>query len=90
MEAEIARECSAIRELGFEHLLLVTGEHQAKVGMDYFRRHLPAIRRQFSSLQMEVQPLSQENYAELKTLGIDGREWFIRKLTMRQSMHSIT
>ncbi|WP_146671455.1 radical SAM protein, partial [Salmonella enterica] len=71
-EVDIQRECDAIRKLGFEHLLLVTGEHQSKVGMDYFRRHLPAIRRQFSSLQMEVQPLSQENYAELKTLGIDG------------------
>lgn len=47
-EAEIARECAAIRALHFEHLLLVTGEHQSKVGMDYFRRHLPAIRRQFS------------------------------------------
>lgn len=54
-EVDIQRECDAIRKLGFEHLLLVTGEHQAKVGMDYFRRHLPAIRRQFSSLHMEVQ-----------------------------------
>jgi 2-iminoacetate synthase len=27
---EIERECNAIREMGFEHLLLVTGEHQAK------------------------------------------------------------
>lgn len=71
-DVEIARECVAIRELGFEHLLLVTGEHQAKVGMDYFRRHLPNIRRQFASLQMEVQPLSTEEYAELKTLGLDG------------------
>lgn len=71
-EDEIQRECAAIRELGFEHLLLVTGEHQAKVGMDYFRRHLPAIRRQFASLQMEVQPLSEAEYAELKTLGLDG------------------
>lgn len=69
---EIARECEAIRELGFDHLLLVTGEHQSKVGMDYFREHLPAIRRQFASLQMEVQPLSQEEYAELKGLGLDG------------------
>jgi len=69
---EIARECQAIRALGFEHLLLVTGEHQSKVGMDYFRRHLPAIRRQFASLQMEVQPLSQAEYAELKNLGLDG------------------
>ena len=56
-EDEIARECAAIREMGFEHLLLVTGEHQGKVGMDYFRQHLPAIRREFASLQMEVQPL---------------------------------
>ena len=71
-EHEIARECAAIREMGFEHLLLVTGEHQGKVGMDYFRQHLPAIRREFASLQMEVQPLSQEEYAELKTLGLDG------------------
>lgn len=71
-EGEIARECAALRELGFAHLLLVTGEHQGKVGMDYFRRHLPTIRRQFASLQMEVQPLSQQEYAELKTLGLDG------------------
>ncbi|CNI29178.1 thiamine biosynthesis protein ThiH [Yersinia aldovae] len=71
-EAEIIRECEAIKALGFEHLLLVTGEHQAKVGMDYFRRHFPAIRSRFSSLMMEVQPLAQEEYAELKTLGLDG------------------
>lgn len=69
---EIARECEAIRSMGFDNLLLVTGEHQTKVGMDYFRRHLPDIRRRFASLQMEVQPLSQEEYAELKTLGLDG------------------
>ncbi|SMG60995.1 2-iminoacetate synthase ThiH [Cedecea sp. NFIX57] len=71
-EAEIERECEAIRKLGFEHLLLVTGEHQTKVGMDYFRQHLPAIRSRFSSLHMEVQPLDEHEYAELKTLGLDG------------------
>lgn len=69
---EIARECEAIRTMGFDQLLLVTGEHQTKVGMDYFREHLPAIRRHFSSLMMEVQPMSQQDYAELKTLGLDG------------------
>ncbi len=69
---EIARECAAIRDLGFDSLLLVTGEHQSKVGMSYFRRHLPEIRAQFSTLMMEVQPLAQEEYAELKTLGLDG------------------
>lgn len=70
--AEIERECLAIKALGFEHLLLVTGEHQAKVGMNYFRQYIPAIRAHFSSLMMEVQPLTQQEYAELKTLGLDG------------------
>lgn len=70
--AEIERECLAIKAPGFEHLLLVTGEHQAKVGMNYFRQYIPAIRAHFSSLMMEVQPLTKQEYAELKTLGLDG------------------
>jgi 2-iminoacetate synthase len=32
---------------------------------------LPIIRRHFSTVAMEVQPLSQAEYAELKTLGLD-------------------
>ncbi|AWK14776.1 2-iminoacetate synthase ThiH [Candidatus Fukatsuia symbiotica] len=71
-EEEIIRECSAIKAQGFNHLLLVTGEHQTKVGMAYFRHHLPGIRQRFSSLMMEVQPLAEQEYAELKTLGLDG------------------
>lgn len=71
-EIEIEKECEALNALGFKHLLLVTGEHKTKVGMDYFRRHFPAIRRHFSSLMIEVQPLEQDEYAELKDLGLDG------------------
>ena len=37
---EIGLECDALRQLGFNQVLLVTGEHQTKVGMDYFRQHL--------------------------------------------------
>ncbi|MEE3664780.1 2-iminoacetate synthase ThiH [Brenneria sp. g21c3] len=71
-DAEILRECAAIKALGFDSLLLVTGEHQRKVGMDYFRRVFPLIRPHFSALMIEVQPLAQEEYAELKSLGLDG------------------
>ncbi len=70
--AEIERECLAIKALGFEHLLLVTSEHQAKVGMNYFRQYIRAISTHFSSLMMEVQPLTQQEYAELKTLALVG------------------
>lgn len=72
--------------LGFEHLLLVTGEHQGKVGMDYFRQHLPAIRSQFASLHMEVQPLATEEYAELKTTGLDGV--MVYQETYHESMYA--
>ncbi|MFB0767218.1 2-iminoacetate synthase ThiH [Aeromonas salmonicida] len=68
---EIERECLALKARGFGSVLLVTGEHETKVGMDYFREHLPRIRRHFSTLAMEVQPLSQADYTELKTLGLD-------------------
>lgn len=68
---DIIRECDAIKALGFEHVLVVTGEHSGKVGMPYFRHHLPLVRARFSSLMMEVQPLTEEEYRELKTLGLD-------------------
>ena len=55
---EIERECLAIKARGFDSVLLVTGEHEHKVGLAYFRQVLPIIRRHFSTVGMEVQPLS--------------------------------
>lgn len=68
---EIERECKAIKALGFDQVVIVTGEHPKKVGMAYFRQYLPLIRRYFSHLMMEVQPMRIEDYAELRTLGVD-------------------
>ncbi|OEE63560.1 2-iminoacetate synthase ThiH [Enterovibrio norvegicus] len=68
---DIGRECRAIKAMNFDSILLVTGEHQTKVGMNYFRQAIPEIKRQFSYLAMEVQPLAQAEYAELKELGLD-------------------
>lgn len=68
---DIERECQAIKTMNFDSILLVTGEHQTKVGMDYFRQALPAIKQHFSYLAMEVQPLQQDEYAELRGLGLD-------------------
>lgn len=71
-ETEIMAECEAIRSIGYNNLLLVTGEHPSKVGMSYFRQHMPLIRQYFSSLLMEVQPLTIAEYRELKKIGLDG------------------
>ncbi|WP_260261329.1 2-iminoacetate synthase ThiH [Vibrio intestinalis] len=68
---EISAEIDAIKKMKFDSVLLVTGEHETKVGMNYFRQVVPAIKQRFNYLAMEVQPLEQEQYAELKTLGLD-------------------
>lgn len=68
---ELDAEIAAIKALGFDHLLLVTGESERKVGMDYFRQAIPRIRPHFSHLSIEVQPMSTAEYKELKEMGVD-------------------
>ncbi|OLQ95727.1 thiamine biosynthesis protein ThiH [Vibrio ponticus] len=70
-EQEIRAEINAIKAMKFDSVLLVTGEHETKVGMNYFRQMLPLIKPHFNYLAMEVQPLKQHEYAELKSLGLD-------------------
>ncbi|EPT7323122.1 2-iminoacetate synthase ThiH [Vibrio parahaemolyticus] len=68
---EVEAEIDAIKRMKFDSVLLVTGEHENKVGMKYFREMVPIIKQRFNYLAMEVQPLDQDEYAELKTLGLD-------------------
>jgi 2-iminoacetate synthase len=70
-EDEIEDECRVIKSMGFDNILLVTGEHENKVGMKYFKQVIRAIKKHFSYLAMEVQPLNQNEYAELKLCGLD-------------------
>lgn len=69
--AEIEQECLAIKAMNFSQVLIVTGEHETKVGMAYFRQAIPVIKRHFDFVAMEVQPLELEQYQELKQLGVD-------------------
>ena len=69
--SEVLTEIEAIKDMGFSQVLLVTGEHETKVGMDYFEQTLSAIRDKVSYLMMEVQPLKWEQYQTLKHLGLD-------------------
>lgn len=68
---EVEAEIGAIKRMKFDSVLLVTGEHETKVGMKYFREMVPIIKQRFNYLAMEVQPLDQDEYAELKALGLD-------------------
>lgn len=68
---EIEHECQAIKAKGFDTLLVVTGEHEKKVGVDYFRQALPVIKRYFSYVMFEVQPLASQEYSVLRQHGLD-------------------
>ena len=64
---EIEQECQAIAKLGFQNILLVTGENSRRGGMEYFRQVLPIVKPYAAYLQ----PLDTQDYAELRTLGLD-------------------
>ncbi len=68
-EAEIDKEIKAVKNLGYDSVLLLTGESH-EVGLDYFKKALAQFRPHFSTLSMEVQPLEEEEYRELIGLGL--------------------
>ncbi|MEC5147916.1 2-iminoacetate synthase ThiH [Chitinophaga sp. 212800010-3] len=67
---EILMETAVIREMGFDHVLLVTGEASQIVGTDYFKKTIQLLRPHFANISMEVQPLEEEDYRELALLGL--------------------
>jgi len=68
---QIEDECLAIKKMGFAHILLVTGESERKVGIEYFKQALPIIKKYFAHISIEVQPLDQHEYEELIDYGVD-------------------
>lgn len=70
-DKEILQEVEAIKKLGYDHVLLVTGEATQTVGVPYFKKVLKLIEPYFSHISMEVQPLDQADYEELIELGLN-------------------
>ncbi len=68
---QIEQECLAIKKMGFAHILLVTGESERKVGVEYFKQVLPVIKKHFAHISIEVQPLDQHEYEVLIDHGVD-------------------
>lgn len=69
--ADILTEINHVKQMGYEHILLVTGEAKKTVGIDYFKQVFPIIKPHFSHISMEVQPMDQKDYEELIELGLN-------------------
>jgi 2-iminoacetate synthase len=69
-ESEIALEVAELKKAGFDHVLLVTGEANYTVNINYFLKAVAQIKTFFSSISIEVQPLSEEEYQQLHQAGV--------------------
>lgn len=67
---ELLREVAVVKEMGYEHVLLVSGEANQTVGVDYFVKALEVVRPHFAQVSMEVQPLEQDEYSLLMEHGL--------------------
>lgn len=68
--SEIELEVSELKKAGFDHVLLVTGEANYTVNINYFLKAIAQIKKHFSSISIEVQPLSEEEYRQLHEAGV--------------------
>jgi len=68
---ELLAEAAAVRAMGYEHVLLVSGEANRTVGVDYFVKALDLLRPHFAHLSMEVQPLETAEYRRLMEHGLN-------------------
>jgi 2-iminoacetate synthase len=69
-DAEIKLEVESLKEAGFDHVLLVTGEANYTVNINYFLNAIDQIKNDFSTISVEVQPLSTEEYQQLHEAGV--------------------
>ncbi len=69
-DEEILKEVAVIKQSGFDHILLVTGEANATVHLSYFLNAIKLIKPFFSNISVEVQPLEQDEYAQLHKAGV--------------------
>jgi 2-iminoacetate synthase len=69
-DAQILKEIAVIKKLGYEHILLVTGEANKTVGMDYLKNAIRLIKPYFANIAIEVQPLDADAYSSLMEEGL--------------------
>ncbi|AEW86603.1 2-iminoacetate synthase ThiH [Flavobacterium columnare] len=69
-DSEIRQEVKALKAMGYDHVLLVTGEANYTVNIGYFLNAIEVIKNDFANISVEVQPLSQEEYEQLHQAGV--------------------
>ncbi|WPR74141.1 2-iminoacetate synthase ThiH [Algoriphagus sp. NG3] len=69
-EKEILSEIESLKKSGFNHILLVTGEANHTVNINYFLQAIKLIKPYFANISIEFQPLSIEEYRQVHDAGV--------------------
>ena len=69
-DEQIIEEAKIIKKMGFDHVLLVTGEANQTVGTPYLKHSIQLLKPYFSNISIEVQPLEQSEYEDLRREGL--------------------
>ncbi len=68
---EIIKEVEFVKSKGYDHILLVTGEANKTVGIDYLENAVKLVRPYFSHISVEVQPMEKDEYQRLIKVGVN-------------------
>jgi len=69
---ELDREARYIANTGLRHILVLTGSSKSKSPLSYIKESVKVLKKYFSSISIEVYPLTEEEYKELIDEGVDG------------------
>ncbi len=68
---EVEKEAKRISESGLKHILILTGESKAKSSIEYLKECCSILAKYFTSIAIEVYPMSTDEYVELVDTGVD-------------------
>jgi len=69
-DKEIHAEAKLIKKMGYDHVLVVSGEANKTVGIDYFLNATKILKKYFANISLEVQPMDHKEYVQLKNAGV--------------------
>ena len=69
---EVGKEAQFISSSGLKHILILTGESRSQSPVSYIQDCVGVIKKYFSSISIEVYPLTEEEYSQLVVGGVDG------------------
>jgi len=69
---ELKKEAEFIAKTGLQHILILSGESRKLTPLSYIKECLQILRKFFSSISIEIYPLTESEYKELIQEGVDG------------------